>query len=273
MAVDPRSVLERLRHVLDDRPALDAWLPGSGSGVVGRVEAAQQADADADQEEDQEEVEGSGRHRAGSAGLSRAVLIVCVLAVALAGLLVWRARPTTQDAPMNLATLGAPVAIPAATSTPTPGVAAPAASIVVHVVGRVNRPGLVTLPAGSRVADAINAAGGLLRRTDPATVNLARALSDGEQLNVGSDSVAASASSPAGGGAASSGGSGASPVVDLNAATPEQLDALPGVGPVLAQRIVDYRTQNGRFTAVEDLRQVSGIGEKKYADLAPLVRV
>jgi len=268
VAIDPRSVLERLRHVLDDRPALDAWLPGGNSAVSGHAHDSQRGD-DGDENAD----EGPGRHRAGSAGLSRAVLIVCVLAVVLAGLLVWRARPTATDAPMNLATLGASVVIPSAAATPSPGTRAQATSIVVHVVGRVNRPGLVTLPAGSRVADAIRAAGGLLRRTDPATVNLARALTDGEQLDVGSDPAAASNSSATAGGAPSPGGSGAGTVIDLNAATPEQLDALPGVGPVLAQRIVDYRTQNGRFTAIEDLRQVSGIGEKKYADLAPLVRV
>ena len=212
-------------------------------------------------------------HRGAAAGLSRGVLIVCVVAVLVAALLFWRGRPVAQEVPSSVAGLGTPV-VASADPSIGPGSATPATRLVVHVIGRVNKPGLVRLAPGARVADAIEAAGGLKAGTDPATVNLARPVTDGEQVDIG----APSASGPATGGGTSSGGAASSGgtaggLIDLNTATVEQLDSLPGVGPVLAQRIVDHRTQNGRFTAVDDLRQVSGIGEKKYADLAPLVRV
>ena len=142
--------------------------------------------------------------------------------------------------------------------------------LVVDVVGRVHRPGVYRLPPGSRVDDAVAAAGGVLGGVDPVTVNLARKLADGEQLVIG---VAA----PAGGGLpAGEGGSAAgngSALVDLNSATVTQLDALPGVGPVLAQHIVDWRTQHGRFDSIDQLQSVSGIGDAKYATLRPLVTV
>lgn len=123
------------------------------------------------------------------------------------------------------------------------------------------------------MADAVAAAGGLTRHTDPASVNLARLVADGEQIVIANPSVASArpgVSSPATG-VQSSGSAGA--LLDLNSATADQLEGLPGVGPVLARRIVEQRVRIGRFTSVEDLRQVSGIGAKKFADLAPLVRV
>ena len=123
------------------------------------------------------------------------------------------------------------------------------------------------MPAGSRVTDAVAAAGGMLTGVDPTTVNLARKLSDGEQLVIGRPAAAAPA------GTAASTGADPSGPVDLNSATVAQLDALPGVGPVLAQRIVDWRSQHGRFDSVTQLSSVSGIGDAKFADLAPLVTV
>ena len=202
------------------------------------------------------------------------VLVVCVVAVLVAVLLFWRGRPVAQEVPSSAAALGTPV-VAGADPSASPVAASPASTrLVVHVIGRVNKPGLVRLAIGARVADAIAAAGGLRAGTDPATVNLARPVSDGEQLDIGAPSAAGPG---AGGGTAAggapTGGNATGGLIDLNSATVEQLDGLPGVGPVLAQRIVDHRTQNGRFTSVDDLRQVSGIGEKKYADLAPLVRV
>jgi len=141
----------------------------------------------------------------------------------------------------------------------------------VDVVGRVRRPGVYRLPSGARVTDAVTAAGGMLAGVDPATVNLARKLSDGEQLVIGRPAAAApTGTGPAGTGSTTTDPSGP---VDLNSATVAQLDALPGVGPVLAQRIVDWRTQHGRFDSVAQLRSVSGIGDAKFADLAPLVTV
>ena len=135
------------------------------------------------------------------------------------------------------------------------------------VVGRVRHPGLVRLPAGSRVDDAVRAAGGAVPGTDLSGLNLARVLVDGEQIAVGISPRVPPAS---GAGGPSSGGTG---LINLNSATAEQLDVLPGIGPVLAQRILDWRTQHGRFTSVDQLRQVSGIGAAKYADIRALVTV
>ena len=140
------------------------------------------------------------------------------------------------------------------------------------MVGAVHRPGLVRLPAGSRVADAVDAAGGPTDAARLASVNLARPAVDGEQVVVqrrGRPSVlgAPAVSAPA---------AGAGPrrrPVDLNTATLEALDGLPGIGPVLAQRILDWRTAHGRFSSVDELGEVSGIGEATLADLAPLVVV
>lgn len=143
--------------------------------------------------------------------------------------------------------------------SPTP------ASVVVDVGGRVRHPGLVTLPLGSRVADALRAAGGALRSRDLLAMNLAAKVSDGELLLVGVPGAAS--------GAAAGGGATAAGPVDLNTATAEQLDALPGIGPVLAQHILDWRTAHGGFRSVDQLRDVSGIGDSTFADLAPLVTV
>lgn len=133
-------------------------------------------------------------------------------------------------------------------------------------------PGLIRLPEGARVADALAVAGGALPGTDLISLNIARRLSDGEQLLVG---VVPPPGQPAGSVAvgASGGASGASQTVDLNAATLEQLDGLPGVGRVTAQRILDWRAAHGRFTSVNQLREVSGIGPARLADLKNLVRV
>lgn len=136
--------------------------------------------------------------------------------------------------------------------------AAPA-SIVVSVVGRVARPGLVTLSEGARVADALRETGGLLPGVDPGPLNFARRLADGEQIYVGVPTPA---------GAEPAGASpGAPDKVDLNTASLSTLDTLPGVGPVTAQRIVDWRTEHGRFTSVDQLRDIDGIGPSKYAKL------
>jgi competence protein ComEA len=154
----------------------------------------------------------------------------------------------------------------------------------VDVAGKVRHPGVYRLPAGARVQDAVMAAGGMAAGVDPVSVNLARKLTDGEQLVIGlvpapepaisGAGGSAGGSSIGGGGSAGSAGSaGVAAPVDLNTATVEQLDALPGVGPVLAQRIVDWRTQHGRFDAVGQLSDVTGIGASKLADLTPLVTV
>ncbi|WP_083546039.1 ComEA family DNA-binding protein [Janibacter indicus] len=156
--------------------------------------------------------------------------------------------------------------------------------VTVHVVGQVRRPGIVTLGAGARVADAIDEVGGATGRADLGSVNLARLLVDGEQVVVPKpgESIAAApapgaaapaAGAPAGGAPAGGAAPAAGGPVNLNTADLATLETLPGVGPVLAQRILDWRTEHGRFTAVEELGEVSGIGDKIYAQLAPKVTV
>jgi len=215
--------------------------------------------------------------------------LAVVLAVILgAGARVWWVRARAD--PVVLRTVGPVSEAPAGTGPPVrpagpaggaPTVAAAAAAtppgppatgwVVVDVVGQVRRPGLVRLPAGSRVADAVAAAGGAARGADMMRVNLARLLVDGEQVVLPRPGEALPAP-PAGGGAAGAAGVPAGPL-DLNAASETDLDALPGVGPVLAGRIVAWRAQHGRFTRVEELGEVSGIGDKLLAELRPLVRV
>jgi competence protein ComEA len=141
--------------------------------------------------------------------------------------------------------------------------------VVVDVVGKVVHPGLVRLPTGSRVDDAVRAAGGAVVGTDLSSLNLARVLVDGEQIAVGVEGAVDAPASTDGTGA----GSGTA-LINLNTATVAQLDAgLPGVGPVLAQRIVDWRTTHGRFDSVDQLNQVSGVGDTTFSNLRPLVTV
>ncbi|MFF7048519.1 helix-hairpin-helix domain-containing protein [Streptomyces griseorubiginosus] len=155
----------------------------------------------------------------------------------------------------------------------TPGTAG--AEIVVDVSGKVRDPGVHRLPAGSRVADALKAAGGVRPGTDTDALNRARFLVDGEQVVVGGPPPGPGAGGvPANGAPAAPGGgpAGAGVPVSLNTATVDQLDTLPGVGPVLAQHILDYRTQHGGFRSVDELREVNGIGDRRFADLRNLVR-
>lgn len=183
-------------------------------------------------------------------------------ALVLAGAVVAFVRARPQAAP-------APLAAPVAAPSPSP--AASPARLFVHVAGAVRRPGVYEFGAGARVIDAVRAAGGASRGADLNAINLARLLADGERVYV---PRRGEAPPPDPGGPATAGGAaGAQAKVNLNTASPAELEALPGVGPVLAQRIIDYRTRHGPFRTVRDLLKVEGIGPKKFAAIEPHVTV
>jgi competence protein ComEA len=141
--------------------------------------------------------------------------------------------------------------------------------VIVDVEGKVAKPGVRTLPAGSRILDALNAAGGALPGTDLTALNQAQVLVDGEQVLVGVTPPPQSSAAPGHGkGKKSRGGT---ELVHLNLASAEDLEQLPGVGPALAERIVDYRTAHGPFHSVDELRQVSGFGGQRFDNLASMV--
>lgn len=203
--------------------------------------------------------------RKGRAGLKPAhavaVVLVLLLGLAATALLTGLGRPRVQ------AIGPGPVSTVLATGTPAvapdAAVAAEADSeLVIHVAGKVASPGIVRLPSGSRVIDAIEAAGGAEMGVDLTPLNLARVLGDGEQVVVGVDPPPQSAADQ---------GSAGPSAVSLNSASAEQLATLPGIGPTLAARIVQWREQNGRFTAVDELLEVSGIGPAKFEAIADLV--
>ncbi|GAA2135061.1 ComEA family DNA-binding protein [Actinomadura napierensis] len=210
----------------------------------------------------------------------RVLAVIAVIAALVAAGYLWLARPRPAPAPAGAD--AAPVEASAdapASSGPSPSAvpaAGPAGTVVVHVLGKVKHPGVVTLPSGSRVEEAIKAAGGVRPGGRTGTLNLARKLVDGEQIPVGirMPSPAPGVPPPAGEAPPASGAPSAPGTpVDLNTATVDQLDQLPGVGPVLAQRIIDYRTQHGGFRSVDQLQDVTGIGARRLADLKPMVRV
>ena len=153
---------------------------------------------------------------------------------------------------------------------PDDSIASSSAEVVVDVAGKVRHPGLHRLSPGSRVDDAIRAAGGALPGVNLNSLNLAAKVVDGQQIAVGVP-PAPGAAAASGAGASGGGSTGSTGPVDLNTATPEQLEALPGVGPVLAQNILDWRAAHGRFNSVDQLTDVTGIGPAKFATLRPLV--
>lgn len=171
----------------------------------------------------------------------------------------------------------------AGAAEPSPGAAAPAGApgatgeVVVDVVGRVRRPGVVRLPAGSRVADAVRRAGGVRQPARTSDVNMARPVVDGEQIRIPAPGERPSVPAPSGpgapGAAPAGGAAGGAGQVNLNEADQSALEELPGVGPVTAEKILAWRTEHGRFTSVDELKEVSGIGEKTFAEIAPHVTV
>ncbi|MGW5259603.1 helix-hairpin-helix domain-containing protein [Microbispora sp. NPDC004025] len=236
----------------------------------------------------------------------RALVAAGLLAAIVTGILAWRSRPVAEPIAPPIPAAAVQDLRPAADSAGGPGAAPGPASharpdpadgagpgatayvagsagavaatpgsparVVVYVTGKVRDPGVYVLASGSRVADAIEAAGGLRKGAKPGGINLARRLTDGEQIVAGSPVTAGMgpASGAAPGSAPGMPGAG---VVNLNTATAEQLDALPGIGGVIAQRIVDYRDAHGGFQSVDQLKEVPGIGDRKFAEMRDKVSV
>lgn len=200
------------------------------------------------------------------AAVTAAVVVLCAGA---AGVGAWTLAPT--PAPVHVpeqVLAGAGDPLPAGAAGPTGGGEGPGPETVfVHVAGEVTEPGLIELPAGSRIADALEHAGGPAAGADLAAINLAAVVADGEQIYVpapGEQPPAAAAGAADGGGPAT---------VNVNTASAEELQQLPGIGPVLAGRIANHREENGRFAAVEDLQSVPGIGPALMAQLRTEVTV
>jgi competence protein ComEA len=237
--------------------------------------------------------------------LSPTRLIGGAVALAVVGFLGWRLlapppTPPEMRLPFVSTTGVAPGAAPEPGASPEGAAGAPAPAVggaptsaatggdgvdggdggevVVHVAGAVAKPGVQHLPAGSRVVDAVEAAGGAALDADQSRINLAAPLEDGQQVYVPRLGEAGGGAGPApggasGGGAPGSGSSGAEQIVNLNTADVDQLDSLPGIGPAIAQAIVDHRERNGPFASVDQLLDVRGIGEAKLADLRERVTV
>lgn len=218
------------------------------------------------------------RWRVGAGAAIVLVLVAAAVAVAIAAL-----RPSSAgilggvDAGSGEAGAGGSALTVSSTPTSTEP-----ATLFVHVLGAVRDPGVYELPPGSRLMDAVAAAGGLAEDADAGAVNLARTMEDGEQLRIprigeepppDAEATAATAAAGSAGASGPSATAGASGLVDLNTASQAELETLPRIGPAMAQRILDYREQHGGFRAVEELREVSGIGDATYEQLAPLVTV
>lgn len=249
----------------DDQPdtSLSRWLPDTKTGGTSNWVATVRADP-------------------GRAGVI-ALAVVGVIAVLVT------VFTLVRDKPPPVASAKLPPVQMVSSAGPTPSAAAekPDEPVVISVVGLVHKPGLVTLAAGGRIADAITAAGGAMDGADLVGLNMARRLVDGEQIVVGiaappgePAAMGSSVSSPGSGVPAPSDAStatGNTPtpggLVDLNTATVEQLDTLPGVGPVTAAAIVAWRDANGRFASVDQLGDVDGIGPARLEKLRDLVHV
>ena len=221
---------------------VERWIPG-GSRALARLRAH------------------LNRHRL-------AAVALLLLAAVATTITLMSQQPQAEPAP----------ALPTAIGATEQATETPDARIVVSVVGRVLHPGLVTLTSGARVLDAVTAAGGVPPGTDLTALNLARKLADGEQIYVGIPfPPGAEPDPPPAAGPATTGGKGKKGAtqgqINLNTASADQLETLPGVGPTTAQRIITWRTQHGPFTAIGQLRQVGGIGDAKFSKLESLVTV
>ena len=185
----------------------------------------------------------------------RGLIIIFALTVGIAGFYFFNSRPSMQ--PALVPDLNSGIMQEKVLETPV--------DLIINVAGKVNNPGVYQLPQGSRVIDAIKAAGNQHKGVDISDINLARLLVDGEQILVGSAKP-------------SSGKTSVKKIttdnpLDINRATIAQLDTLPGIGPVTAQRIIDYRTKVGRINSVDELKKISGLGGTKFEEIKSLLRV
>jgi len=199
---------------------------------------------------------------------SRGTLLIWLIAALLGGIALTRIAGCGDDDGRGSAVRVARGSEPGAGSSSAADRGGPGgAAIYVHVAGAVRRPGLLRLREGARVAAAVERAGGTLRQADLAGVNLAAKLEDGQQVIVPRRGAAATAAPDAAAGTAPPGSAGV-PKLSLGAVSVEQLDELDGIGPTLAQRIVEYRTEHGGFRSLGELREVEGIGEKRFESLS-----
>ena len=185
----------------------------------------------------------------------RGLVIIFALTIGLGGFYFFNSRPSAQ--PVLLQEV--------LTHTSQESLAGNSAQLIINVAGKVSNPGVYQLPQGSRVVDAIEAAGMQLKGVDISDINLARVLVDGEQILVGGLKLSS-------GKAATKKITVDSPL-DINRATLTQLDTLPGIGPVTAQRIIAYRSKVGRINSLDELKKISGLGGMKFEEIKPLLRI
>lgn len=241
--------------------------------VPDRVDAAA-----ADPSSSRAAARGSGGEAAAAAALAglspgrramKPLIVIAVCVALVAAFLAWRSRPAVSTVAPEVSVAASPVRPTQEAPTPASGEQSPSVYLVIAIQGQVRHPGLVKLPPGARIADAIEAAGGVLPGTDVSYVNLAQKVADGQLIVINK-------SGPAGGSGGSAGDPGASgggQLIDLNTASESDLETLPGIGPSLGARILAYRTQHGGFKNVDELRNVSGIGDSKFAEIKDLVTV
>jgi len=181
----------------------------------------------------------------------RGLIFVFAAMIGLGGFYFLNSRPTLEQAAINIA-------------EPIPQQSL-ATQLIINVAGKVLNPGVYQLPQGSRVIDALKAAGNQLKGVDISDINLARVLVDGEQILIGASKHTSLKARPK--------KVTVDNPLDLNQATLAQLDTLPGIGPVTSQRIIDYRKKVGRINSVDELKKISGLGGAKFEEIKPLLRV
>ena len=193
----------------------------------------------------------------------RPLLVLLFIAAAASGAFLWNL--SAQDVPQETALSSSSFEISAAAE---PEENSAPSMLTVYVSGEVNAPGLVEISSGSRIGDAVEACGGFTPLADRSAINLARKAEDGMQIH-----ITARQEQAAGIAAAPAANSSQSSFVNLNTATKEELDTLPGIGPAMASRIIEYRQANGNFKSIEDIKEVKGIGEAKFAKMKDRLRI